>query len=118
MGKAPKKMRGVWLLGHGGFEKLEVKADIPTPTAANNEVLIRVSAAGINNTDINTRIGWYSKQDGASEDASWAGEAIRFPRVQGIDVCGYIEDVGESVSQSRIGERVLVEPCIREAAGK
>ena len=111
-------MRGVWLLGHGGFDKLEVKADIPTPFVGKNEVLIRVSAAGINNTDINTRIGWYSRRDGASEDASWAGEAIHFPRIQGIDVCGYIEDVGENVSQTRIGQRVLIEPCLREVSGK
>ena len=32
-------------------------------------VLIRVAAAGINNTDINTRIGWYSKSVTADTDS-------------------------------------------------
>lgn len=114
----PETMRGVWLLGHGGFDQLQIKTDIPTPTAGEREVLIRVNAAGINNTDINTRIGWYSKKDGADDDASWAGEAIHFPRLQGIDVCGDIVGVGKGVDTSRIGERVLVEPCLRESAGK
>jgi NADPH:quinone reductase-like Zn-dependent oxidoreductase len=111
-------MHGVWLTGHGGFDKLVVKSDIPRPTPGKGEVLIRVNAAGVNNTDINTRIGWYSKHDAASGDASWAGEAIRFPLIQGIDVCGHIEDVGEGVSAARTGERVLVEPCLWEAHGK
>jgi len=53
-----------------------------------------------------------------SKDASWAGKAIEFPRVQGIDVCGHIVVVGENVSKNRIGERVLVEPCLREVKGK
>jgi NADPH:quinone reductase-like Zn-dependent oxidoreductase len=81
-------------------------------------VLIRVAAAGINNTDINTRTAWYSKKGGASEDASWAGAAIHFPRIQGADVCGRIVAVGEEVSAARIGERILIEPCLREANGK
>ena len=32
-----------------------------TPRPKPGEVLINVAAAGVNNTDINTRIGWYSK---------------------------------------------------------
>jgi len=35
---------------------------VPIPSPGDNEVLIRVAAAGVNNTDINTRIGWYSKR--------------------------------------------------------
>ena len=57
----PGRMTGVLLVGHGGYDKLEFRDDIPVPTVGAGEVLIRVAAAGINNTDINTRIGWYSK---------------------------------------------------------
>ena len=39
---------------------------------------------------------------------------MQFPRIQGIDVCGRIVAVGSGVETSRIGERVLVEPCLRE----
>ncbi|WP_347400986.1 alcohol dehydrogenase family protein [Halomonas sp. YLGW01] len=88
------------------------------PTPAPGEVLIRVAAAGVNNTDINTRLAWYSKGDGESEDASWSGQALQFPRIQGADVCGRIVAVGDEVSAERIGERVLIEPCIREGGGQ
>jgi NADPH:quinone reductase-like Zn-dependent oxidoreductase len=127
----PQTMHAVWLTGHGGFEKLEYRTDVPVPVPEPGEVLIRVGAAGINNTDINTRIGWYSKSvsdgttDGAedgfadveTDDASWAGEALGFPRIQGIDACGRIVSVGEGVDPARIGERVLVEPCLRHYPG-
>ena len=52
-----KKMSGVYLTGHGGLEKLVYKEDIPVPTPKS----IKVNGAGVNNTDINTRLGWYSK---------------------------------------------------------
>jgi len=61
---------------------------------------------------------WYSKSGGADTDASWSGNTIHFPRIQGADVCGRIVGVGEQVSIRRLNERVLVEPCIREAHGE
>ncbi len=114
----PKAMRGVWLIGHGDMNMLDIRQDIPLPVPGTRDVLVRVAAAGVNNTDINTRVAWYSKKKGASEDASWSGNPLKFPRIQGADVCGYIIAVGREVSSDRIGERVLIEPCIREANGK
>ncbi len=118
MNALPKNMQGVYLTGHGDFDKLEIRDDIPIPIPGPYDVLIRVAAAAVNNTDINTRTAWYSKDNAASSDASWSGEAIYFPRIQGVDVCGYIVAVGDKINQNRLNERVLVEPCIREAAGK
>jgi len=40
---------------------------------------------------------------------------LNFPLIQGADVCGTIVAVGDNVESGRIGERVLIEPCIREA---
>ncbi|MDP6295796.1 MAG: alcohol dehydrogenase family protein [SAR324 cluster bacterium] len=117
MNQMTKSMKGVWLTGHGELDKLDVRNDIPVPKLTANDVLIRVGAAAVNNTDINTRTAWYSKGDATIKDASWAGIAIDFPRVQGIDVCGHIVAVGKNVSNNRIGERVLVEPCLREVKG-
>jgi len=114
----PVTMRGVWLTGHGDMDKLEIRQDIPVPVPGPHDVLVRVAAAGVNNTDINTRMAWYSKKEGASEDASWSGKPLKFPRIQGADVCGYIIAAGREVSSDIIGERVLIEPCIREANGK
>lgn len=114
----PETMRGVWLTGHGGMDKLDIRQDIPVPRPGRSDVLIRVAAAGVNNTDINTRTAWYSKQDSSGEDASWSGQPIRFPRIQGADVCGHVVAVGADINTGRIGERVLIEPCIREAHGR
>jgi len=113
-----QSMRGVWLIGHGEPEKLEFRNDIPIPACGPRDVLVRVLAAAVNNTDINTRTAWYSKKDGASEDAGWAGTPLNFPRIQGADVCGRIVATGDDVDPGRIGERVLIEPCIREMNGK
>lgn len=117
----PDTMTAVLLTGHGGFDKLEIRRDVPVPRPGDGEVLIRIAAAGVNNTDINTRIGWYSKAvsgdtsaGGAAgfaavdnADGGWSG-AIAFPRIQGADGCGRIVAVGEGVDPGRIGERVLV----------
>lgn len=118
----PETMRGVVLTGHGGLEKLEWREDLPVPSPGGGDVLIRVGASAVNNTDINTRTGWYSKSvrgdtaSGAAEgygteadaDGGWSGETLSFPRIQGADCCGEIIAVGASVPPARVGERVLV----------
>ncbi|SDC93214.1 NADPH:quinone reductase [Geodermatophilus telluris] len=123
----PRTMAAVLLTGHGGLDRLEYRTDVPVPQPRRGEVLIQVAAAGVNNTDINTRIGWYSKsvtsetgEGGAAGfdtvddvDATWSGAALEFPRIQGADVCGRIVDVGEGVSRDRIGVRVLVRNMLR-----
>lgn len=111
-------MRGVALVGHGGPECLVWREDLPKPAPMAGEVLIRVAAAGVNNTDINTRVGWYSKGNNDAADAGWTGAALQLPRIQGIDICGHIVAVGAGVDPVRIGERVLVEPCLTEAKGE
>src|SRR5213596_158395 len=113
----PTVMAAVLLEGHGGFDRLRYRTDVPVPRPGPDEVLVRVAAAGVNNTDINTRIGWYSKTGGASDGGSWTGHVLKFPRIQGIDVCGTIVAIGEGVDGGRLGERVLIEPCLREAGG-
>jgi NADPH:quinone reductase-like Zn-dependent oxidoreductase len=123
----PRTMKAVLLTGYGGFERLEFRNDVPVPVADRNEVVIRVQAAGVNNTDINTRIGWYSKASEGStaesvaevsgrpsaSDASWSGKPLSFPRIQGADCCGYIAEVGENVDRARVGERVIVRNMLR-----
>lgn len=61
MNTLPTTMSGIVLIGHGDFDKLEYRTDLPVPQPKAHEVLVKVSAAGLNNTDINTRLAWYSK---------------------------------------------------------
>jgi len=123
----PRTMHAVLLTGHGGLDRLEYRTDVPVPRPGPGEVLIRVAAAGVNNTDINTRIGWYSKSVGQGTDAggaggfgsvddtdgTWSGKPMEFPRIQGADCCGYVAAVGPGVDDTRIGERVLVQTMLR-----
>jgi NADPH:quinone reductase-like Zn-dependent oxidoreductase len=125
----PATMAAVQLTGHGGIEMLEYRQDVPVPVPGPDEVLIRVGAAGVNNTDINTRTGWYSKSvTGATEaggaggfdtvdndDASWSGVPLQLPRIQGADCCGRIVAVGSDVDPARIGQRVIVRSMQRHA---
>ena len=111
-------MRAIYLTEHGGPEVLVYRNDIPVPAPRRSEVLIKVGAAGVNNTDINTRVGWYSKGNGDAADASWGGEALSFPRIQGADICGEVVDVGEEADSGLVGKRVLVEPCLIETNGE
>jgi NADPH:quinone reductase-like Zn-dependent oxidoreductase len=125
MSDAPDTMRAVLLTGHGGLDMLEYREDVPVPEPAPDEVRIAVAACGINNTDVNTRTGWYSPTvstatdevtSTSDTDGSWGG-ALSFPRIQGADPVGRIDAVGADVSGDRIGERVLVDGWLRDPDG-
>ena len=118
----PHQMTAALLTGYGGFEKLVIRHDVPVPSLRSQDVLVRVGACGVNNTDINTRKGWYAPAvRGATEEnavvknddqGAWSG-ALSFPRIQGADVVGHIAAVGKRVSVERMGQRVIVEPLVR-----
>lgn len=108
----PRLMSGVRLLRHGGPEALVWADDIPVPRPGPGEVLVRVLAAGVNNTDIATRLGWYAaavtgavSAGAVGADGGWAG-ALAFPRIQGGDLCGRVVAPGDGVAGLAIGARV------------
>jgi len=121
-----RTMMAVVTTGNGGYEMLEYR-QVPIPEPGPGEVLLRVLAAGVNNTEINTRLGWYSSSvtDGTDvtagdhepkteqkSDGGW-NEATPFPFIQGTDCCGRIVAVGPDVAGDIIGQRVLVRACMR-----
>ena len=121
----PKTMHAVVLTGHGGFDKLKFHRDWPVPVPESGEVLIRVAACGLNNTDVNTRSAWYSKGNsdattgdalvGAEgEDGTWGGASVSFPRIQGADAVGTVIRVGDGVTHSLIGRRVIIDGWLRD----
>jgi len=125
---AAATMKAVVTTGNGGYDRL-VYRDVPLPQPRAGEVLLQVLAAGVNNTEINTRLGWYSKtvttdtgsaaaaeeqQAVQKADGGWSA-ATPFPFIQGTDCCGRVVAVGPGVYAGRIGERVLVRACMRPA---
>ena len=121
----PKTMNAMVTMGHGDLDQMQFHTDWPRPDPAAGEVLIRVGACGLNNTDVNSRSGWYSKtvtapttggafEDVGEEDPTWGAAPISFPRIQGADVCGEIVAVGAGVDATRIGERVITDNWLRD----
>ncbi|MEO1190935.1 MAG: alcohol dehydrogenase family protein [Pseudomonadota bacterium] len=119
-------MMAVVTTGNGGYEKLDYR-EVPKPEPGPDEVLLQVLAAGVNNTEINTRLGWYSSSvtgstDSAAEDQAgqaeqkadggW-NEATPFPFVQGTDCCGRVVKLGAAVKSDLLDRRVLVRACMR-----
>ena len=110
-------MRAVLLTGHGGPERLDYREDVAEPEPGAGEVLIAVGAAAINNTDLWTREGAYGSADDPAAVSGWRREAMAFPRIQGADVAGRIVAVGAGVPETRIGERVIVNPVLYSDLG-
>jgi NADPH:quinone reductase-like Zn-dependent oxidoreductase len=124
-------MKAVVTTRQGGLDVLEYR-DVPVPRPKPGEVLLQVLAAGVNNTEINTRLGWYSSSiiagtasaaagtDGAPggsppverADGGWS-QATPFPLIQGTDCCGRVVAVGRGGDHSIVGRRALIRPCMR-----
>ncbi|MFI8567991.1 zinc-binding dehydrogenase [Rhodococcus sp. NPDC078407] len=96
-------MTAIVTIGNGGYDKLVV-SEVPKPVPGPGEVLVQVLAAGMNNTEINTRVGWYA-------DGGW-NDATPFPLIQGTDCCGVV-CASPGIDDSIIGRRVLVRSCMR-----
>lgn len=125
MSGIPETMKAMVLTGHGGLDQLVFHDNWPVPTVGPDDVLIRVEACGLNNTDVNTRSGWYSKavseattgdayESVSSEGPSWGGAPITFPRIQGADAVGTVIATGANADPVLIGKRVLTDCWLRD----
>ena len=127
-GAMPDKMKAVVTTGNGGADKL-VYRTVPLRQLGPNEVCLKVLAAGMNNTEINTRLGWYSSTVTGStsdlkaaqdqhatqkEDGGW-NKKTPFPIIQGTDCCGEVVAVHDAKDAPLLGARVLVRACMRLA---
>lgn len=118
-------MRAMVLTGHGGLDKYRWHEDWPVLEPGPMEALIKVGACGLNNTDVNTRTGWYSKSvtDATTgeaharvgeDDPTWGGRPVSFPRIQGADAVGAVVAVGAGADAGLIGKRVMVDGWQRD----
>ena len=74
-------------------------ADIPVPELGNGDVLVKIRAAGVCHTDVTILENKYIGR-----------KPVPIPIVLGHEGAGEIVDVGPGVSESRIGQRVALEP--------
>lgn len=88
-------MRAVQYSHHGGPEVLEV-VEVPEPHAGAGQVRIRVSAAAVNPYDHKVRSGMF---------AGGAGPAR--PTIPGAEAAGIVDEVGDGVAGTRVGDHVF-----------
>ncbi|SHK79439.1 NADPH:quinone reductase [Marinobacter antarcticus] len=105
----PNTMKAMVLTDHGDIEKLQYQ-EVPTPSPAQGEVLVQVTATAKNNTDRKAREGLYPTKKGETTSFQMGGKpTLIFPRIQGADIAGRVVAVGDGVDSNRVGERGLLD---------
>lgn len=87
-------MKAVLFGGKGGPEVISL-GDLPDPSPARGEVLVRVRAAALNRADLLQRRGLYPPPPGHRED------------VPGLELAGEVAAVGAGVTAWKAGDRVM-----------
>ncbi|MFA4897319.1 MULTISPECIES: zinc-binding dehydrogenase [Microbacterium] len=82
---------------HKPFERV----DIEEPTAGPGKVVVDVKAAGLCHSDV-----------GILEDEKWLSSMKELPVVPGHETAGIISEVGEGVTDWKVGDRVAVWPML------
>jgi len=91
-------MKAIRIHSYGGPEVLQYE-DVPRPVLDDDDVLIKVHAAGVNPVDWKIRQGYMEKM-------------LTLPLIPGWDVAGVIEEKGRSVMHFDIGDSVYSRPAI------
>lgn len=91
-------MKAIRIHEFGGPEVLKYD-DAPNPSPANDEVVIKIHASGVNPVDCKIRAG-----------LAQGKFPIEFPLIPGWDVSGEIEEVGSDVLNFRKGDEVYSRP--------
>ncbi len=99
-------MKAVVAHQYGGPEVLKYE-DVPVPTPKENEVLVKVFAAGVNSFDGNLLAGNWAKSPNGTQ----------LPWHPGYDIAGVIEKVGNKVGKFKAGDAVYAFITILKGGG-
>ena len=87
------------------FHKPLVLEDVPDPTITSPfDVVVRVGAAGLCRTDLHI---WEGQFDEAAKEAGWS-----LPYSPGHENAGWVEEIGQSVTNVAVGDKVILHPLI------
>jgi len=91
-------MKAMLLTAHGEPSGMAI-AEIPAPSPARGEALVRVEATGVNHMDLLVRRGY-------------PGIPVTLPHVMGGDVVGHVVALGPGATGVREGDRVIAAPVV------
>ena len=98
-----KNMKAIVFSEQGSTDVLEY-TDVPKPTLAANEVLVKVKACAVNYLDLHAR------RDRPEIEAKLRrGDT---PHILGSDIAGTIDEIGVAARGVAVGDRVVLAPCI------
>jgi NADPH:quinone reductase-like Zn-dependent oxidoreductase len=87
-------MKAIVIHQYGGPEVLKYE-DVPLPEAKENQMLVRVIAAGVNPVDGMVRSGMFEKYQKAV-----------FPLILGGDIAGVVEKIGSKITKFKAGDPI------------
>lgn len=93
-------MKAIQFSKFGGRDVLEY-IETPKPVPQDDELLIEVTASGVNFVDIRERMGVYARAE------THVGQDKLLPRISGLQVVGYVVDTGPSGDRGLIGKKVM-----------
>src|ERR1700674_1839162 len=97
-------MKAAVIYEHGGPGSIRYERSFPDPKPGPDDVIVRIGATSLNYHDIFTRRGM-------------PGIKVPMPCIMGLDFAGDIVEVGTSVSEWKVGDRVLIDPVDRVGPG-
>ncbi len=98
-------MKAVQINQYGGSEVIEINENAPMPTLKDGQVLVNVHAVGLNPFDAKFRAGLFQKM-----------MPLPFPITLGGDFAGEITQIGEGVTDLKVGDRVYGQGLILTGA--
>jgi NADPH:quinone reductase-like Zn-dependent oxidoreductase len=102
---AQPMMKAIVFHQYGGPEVLKLK-DVPRPEPKENEILVRVIAAGVNPVDGMIRSGMFAK-----------GEKATSPIIPGGDISGIVEKTGTGITKFKAGDPIYAYLSLRRNGG-
>lgn len=87
-------MQAAYLIKKGKAEKSFEWREVEKPKVNDKDVLIKVSAFGLNYADVMARLGLYR-------------DMPPMPCVLGYDVCGEVVEIGNKISKFKVGDHVV-----------
>ena len=98
-------MKAIVIHEYGGPEVLKYE-DVPRPEPKEDQLLVRVIAAGVNPVDGLIRSGMFSKY-----------ETAVFPMILGADIAGVVEKAGNKITKFKAGDPVFAYASLKSGGG-